>query len=344
MQALILAGGKGTRLRPLTLYTPKPIVPIANRSFLCYQLDLLKRAGVKSLILSLSYKPEKIIDIFGDGVDLGLEINYTVEQQPLGTAGAFKNAERQIKSSTIVLNGDILTDIDLSAVLALHRERKASATIVLVPVENPSAYGLVETSSDGRVLRFIEKPDPAQIVCNTINAGLYILEPSVLKYIPANTNHSFEYGLFPRLIAEGEPFYAYVSRDYWLDIGTNARYLQANLDVLAGKLSYRPERARSEKWGSNIDELSLIESNCLIKGAVEITNSVIGPGCVLADGVKIRDSVLLQNIRVDANSSINGSVLGRGCYVGASAHLTPGTVLGDRSSVTDFSQVGSGKL
>jgi mannose-1-phosphate guanylyltransferase len=340
MQALILAGGKGTRLRPLTLYTPKPIVPIANRPFLCYQLEQLKNAGVREVILSLSYKPEKIVDIFGDGEKSGLNISYTVEKQPLGTAGAFKHAERNISGTTIVLNGDILTNIDLSEVVAIHRERQAVATIVLVPVENPSAYGLVEIAPDNRVLRFLEKPKPDQITCNTINAGIYILEPSVLKYIPVATNHSFEYGLFPRLLAEGELFFAHISRDYWLDIGTNARYLQANLDVLAGKLSYLPERVRSNKWNAKIDDASLIDESCIFKGPVEIYNSILGSNCVIAEGAKIENSVLMQNNRVDTNATISGAVLGRGCYVGTSAHVGAGCMLGDRTSITEYSRMG----
>lgn len=342
MQSLILAGGQGTRLRPLTLYLPKPITPIANRPFLNYQLDLLKAAGVSEVILSLSYKPEKITDIFGGGEDVGVAISYTVEPQPLGTAGAFKHAEKKIQGTTIVLNGDILTNIDLGKIVKLHRERAAVATIVLVPVDNPSAYGLVETAPDGRVLRFLEKPSPDEITCNTINAGLYVLEPKVLKYIPANKNHSFEYGLFPRLLAEGEPFYSHISDEYWLDIGTNARYLQANLDVLAGKLAYQPERERAEKWpaSTKIDEHSLVDASCTIKGSVEIVNSVIGQNCTLAEGVKIVNSVVLANSRIDEQAVINSALIGRGCYLGRNAVIGAGCVLGDKSSVTDFSQVG----
>jgi NDP-sugar pyrophosphorylase family protein len=195
MKGLILAGGKGTRLRPLTINTPKPVVPVANAPFLLYQIDLLRSAGITEIILSLSYQPRKIEDLLKDGSDYGVWIRYAVEGTPLGTGGAFKNAEEHIDSSTIVFNGDILTDIDLAAVVAHHREKKAVATIVLTPVENPSAYGLVETSSDGWIQRFIEKPGPDEITCNTINAGIYVLEPSVLKYMPKGEPYSFERGL-----------------------------------------------------------------------------------------------------------------------------------------------------
>ncbi|HYP53034.1 MAG TPA: nucleotidyltransferase family protein, partial [Pyrinomonadaceae bacterium] len=240
MQALILAGGKGTRLRPLTVYTPKPVVPICNRPFLLYQIDTLGRAGIKNITLSLSYQPSKIEQQIGDGSDYGVEIKYTVEPQPMGTAGAYKFAAELIRERTIVFNGDILTDLDLEAVLREHEERKASATIVLAPVENPSAYGLVETGGDGRVRRFIEKPKPDEldeVTVNTINAGTYVLEPHLLDYIPAGESYSFEYGLFPDLLKRGESFYAHVPAEaYWIDIGTPARYLQAHADLLAGRV------------------------------------------------------------------------------------------------------------
>ena len=204
MQALILAGGKGTRLRPLTVYTPKPIVPICNRPFLLYQIDTLRRAGIKDIALSLSYQPHKIEQQLGDGSDFGVNLKYTVEPQPMGTAGAYKYAEDLIREPTVVFNGDILTDLDLKPVIREHTARKATATIVLTPVENPSAYGLVETNVDGRVARFLEKPKADEITCHTINAGTYILEPQVLDLIPTGENHSFEYGLFPALLMRGE--------------------------------------------------------------------------------------------------------------------------------------------
>src|SRR5438552_4594763 len=178
MKAILLAGGKGTRLRPLTIHTPKPIVPIFNRPFLHYQLDLLKKVPeIDEVILSLNYQPRRIEEIFGDGGESGLGIKYVVEPSPLGTAGAVRYAGESIRDSVVVFNGDVLTQVDLAAVIALHRERKAKATIVLTPVENPPAYGLVETDAAGRVQRFLEKPAPDQITCDAINAGIYWLEP-----------------------------------------------------------------------------------------------------------------------------------------------------------------------
>src|ERR1043166_8082209 len=209
MQALILAGGKGTRLRPLTVYTPKPVAPICTRPFLLYQIDTLRRAGITDITLSLSYQPFKIEQQLGDGSDFGVKLSYTVEPQPMGTAGAYKFAEDLIREPTVVFNGDIVTDLDLKRVIREHNERKATATIVLAPVENPSSYGVVETEETGRFRRFIETPKPEETDCCNINAGTYILDPKVLDFIPAGESYSFEYGLFPDLLARGESFYAH---------------------------------------------------------------------------------------------------------------------------------------
>ena len=193
MKAILLAGGKGTRLRPLTIHTPKPIVPIFERPFLHYQLDLLKRVPeIDEVILSLNYQPRRIEEIFGDGSDAGLSLKYVVEPAPLGTAGAIRYAGESLRESVVVFNGDVLTEIDLAAVIRLHRERRAKATIVLTPVDNPSAYGLVETDRDGNISRFLEKPNPDEITCNTINAGIYILEPDTFDRIPKDTPWSIE--------------------------------------------------------------------------------------------------------------------------------------------------------
>src|SRR6266571_2167000 len=263
MQALILAGGKGTRLRPLTVYTPKPVVPICNRPFLLYQIDTLRRAGVTNITLSLSYQPEKIEQQLGDGSDFGVKLKYTVEPQPMGTAGAYKFAEDLIREPTVVFNGDILTDLDLKTVIRQHKERKAEATIVLTPVEDASAYGVVETESDGRVRRFLEKPGPEDTDCKNINAGTYILEPHVLDLIPRGENHSFEYGLFPKLLEKGEAFFAHVpQRTYWMDIGTPARYLQAHHDLLANRVSRIHIKERRGQFDSAThSELGYLESH-----------------------------------------------------------------------------------
>lgn len=349
MQALILAGGKGTRLRPLTLYTPKPIVPICNRPFLLYQIDTLKRAGITDITLSLSYQPQKIEQQLGDGSDFGVRLRYTVEPQPMGTAGAYKFAAELIREQTVVFNGDILTDLDLKAVVREHNEHHATATIVLTPVENPSAYGLVETAADGRVQRFLEKPGADEITVNTINAGTYILEPRVLDFIPAGENHSFEYGLFPTLLGQGEPFFAHVpQRTYWMDIGTPGRYLATHQDLIANRVGRIHIKERKGKFDAatvaEVDDASIIGDNCTIKPNAQIINSVLGPGCYIEERARIEDSVLWAHTRVGVSATVSQAIVGRGCHIGRSASVGAGAVLGDKTSLTDYTQVGGALL
>jgi len=346
MQALILAGGKGTRLRPLTVYTPKPIVPICNRPFLLYQIDTLRRAGVTDITLSLSYQPEKIEQQLADGSNFGVKLKYMVEPQPMGTAGAYKFAEDLIREPTVVFNGDILTDLDLKTVIRQHKERKAVATIVLTPVEDASAYGVVETEDDGRVRRFLEKPKADETTCKNINAGTYVLEPQVLDLIPRGENHSFEYGLFPKLLEKGEAFFAHVpQRTYWMDIGTPARYLQAHHDLLANRVSRIHIKDRRGKFDAatlaEIDELSIIGDECAIKPGAKIINSVLGRGCYVEERARIENSVIWSHTRVGTAAEVSGAIIGRGCHIGRSTVAGPGAVLGDKTSLTDYTKTGS---
>ncbi|MBI4469752.1 MAG: NDP-sugar synthase [Acidobacteria bacterium] len=342
MQAIILAGGKGTRLRPLTLHTPKPIVPIANRPFLDYQIDLLKRVGIIQVILCLSYQPRRIEEMLSDGSHHGIHVNYLMEASPLGTAGAFKNAESMIEGPSVVFNGDILTDVDLAEAMEFHTRAKAMATIILTPVEDPTTYGLVEVDPSGRVNRFLEKPGKDQISCNTINAGIYILEPEVLKYVPTGHAFSFEYELFPKLLEHRVPFFAFVSNGYWVDIGTPARYLQANLDVIAGKLlSFKPDPGNASTTFLNfaeIDELSIIGDDVTLKPGVTIRRSVIGPNCYIEENAVIEDSVVWANSRVGAGGRVVRALVGKSCHIGREARVLEGSVLGDKSVLTDFSR------
>ncbi len=343
MQSLILAGGKGTRLRPLTMHTPKPIMPIANRPFLLYQIELLKHAGIHDCILSLSYQPQRIEDKLGDGSHYNMHINYTVEAAPLGTAGAYRHAAALIKDTTLVFNGDILTDIDLNDVIRFHKEQEAVATLVLAPVANPTAYGLVETAADGRIQRFLEKPKPEEVTCNTINAGIYILEPRVLDYIPEGEPFMFEYGVFPKLLENHEPFYAYIWNGYWRDIGTNASYLQANLDVLAGqvKILDLPEKERGEKFDATaeLDDRSVVDPSCTIKAGAQIINSFISRNCYIGEKARIENSVVRGGTRIENGATIKDSIVGKGCHIGRSAVVTQGATLGDKSAITDYSQI-----
>jgi mannose-1-phosphate guanylyltransferase len=346
MQALILAGGKGTRLRPLTVYTPKPIVPILNRPLLTYQLDLLARAGISDITLSLSYQPDKIEDMLGDGSDFGVHLRYLTEPSPMGTAGAYKFAAGAIRETTVVFNGDILTDVDIAEVVAGHKSRKADATIVLAPVEDPSKFGLVETGKNSEVLRFLEKPSPetlAETKLNTINAGIYVLEPGVLKLIPEGENSSFEYDVFPSIIKSRRPFFAHVlDAEYWRDLGTPSNYLAANLDFLSGKISQRTTDAENvsndRATTADIDRNSVVGEGCVIKPHARIVNSVLGPGVHVDEKASISNSVIWAHTRVSAAAEIDGAVIGRSCYIGRNTSVSAGAVLGDKTMLPDYSR------
>src|SRR3954451_25191682 len=288
MKAILLAGGKGTRLRPLTIHTPKPIVPIFERPFLHYQLDLLKRVPeIDEVILSLNYQPRRIEEIFGDGSATGLSIRYVVEPAPLGTAGAVRYAGESLHESVVVFNGDVLTEVDLAAVIRLHRERKAKATIVLTPVENPSAYGLVETDPSGNIRRFLEKPKPDEITTNNINAGIYVLEPDTFDRIPSDVAWSVERSYFPSLIERGEKIVGYVYDGYWIDIGTPEKYTQVHRDIMDGRYATGPfrEGGAGRAWVSRdarVEDGAIIEAPCFIdEGAVIKAGARIAPYSVI---------------------------------------------------------------
>jgi len=351
MKAILLAGGKGTRLRPLTIHTPKPIVPIFERPFLHYQLDLLKQvAEIDQVVLSLNYQPRRIEEIFGDGSETGVSIRYVVEPAPLGTAGAVRYAGDSLRESVVVFNGDVLTEVDLAAVIALHRERKAKATIVLTPVENPAAYGLVETDAAGRVQRFLEKPKPDQITCDTINAGIYVLEPDTFDRIPVDTPWSIERSFFPSLIERAETFVAYVYRGYWIDIGTPEKYSQVHCDIMDGRFRAAPfADAPTTAWvapDARVEEGVTLEAPCFVgEGAVIKTGarigaySVVGRHCHVEEHAVVERSILWANTRICQDAAVRRSILGRQCHIGRHATVEDGVVLGDKSVVTDFSRL-----
>jgi NDP-sugar pyrophosphorylase family protein len=353
MKAILLAGGKGTRLRPLTIHTPKPIVPIFDRPFLHYQLDLLKQVpDIDEAILSLNYQPRRIEEIYGDGGDSGLALRYVVEPAPLGTGGAIRYAGETLRESVVVFNGDVLTQVDLAAVIALHRERKAKATIVLTPVDNPMAYGLVETDARGNIKRFLEKPNADEITCNTINAGIYVLEPETFDRIPKDTPWSIERSFFPSLIERGETFVAYVYEGYWIDIGTPDKYMQVHRDIMDGRFAYKTSpfaAGQATSWISpeaRLEEGVHVEGPCYVdEGVVIKTGARIGPYAVIGRQCHIEEHAVIDNAIVWANSRISQeaivrrSILGRHCHVGRNATIEDGVVLGDKSVVTDYSRL-----
>ncbi|MBM3819550.1 MAG: NDP-sugar synthase [Acidimicrobiia bacterium] len=351
MKAILLAGGKGTRLRPLTIHTPKPIVPIFNRPFLHYQLDLLKRVPeIDEVILSLNYQPRRIEEIFGDGSDAGISIRYVVEPAPLGTAGAVKYAGDRLTESVVVFNGDVLTQIDLAAVIALHRERRARATIVLTPVENPAAYGLVETDAGGNVTRFLEKPTPEEITTNHVNAGIYVLEPDTFDRIPSEVAWSIERSYFPSLVERGETFVAYVYDGYWIDIGTPEKYARVHRDIMDGRYAAAPfaglaaprmavaPEARIED-GARVEGPCFIDEGVLVKaGARVLPYSVIGRQTQIEEDATIDAAIVWPNCRVSRDAVVKDAILGRNCHVGRSVTVNGGAVLGDKTTLTDYTR------
>ncbi len=346
MQALILAGGRGTRLRPLTIYTPKPIVPVLNRPLLLYQIEILRRAGIKDITLSLSYQPDKIEDLLGDGLDYGVNLRYVTEPLPLGTGGAYKFAAARPGATTVVFNGDILTDLDIFKVIGFHRQKRAEATIVLTPVENPSAYGLVETDEESKVLRFLEKPKPEEILGLTtknINAGIYILEPGVLDAIPEGENFSFEYNVFPELLKRQKSFYAFIiEKNYWRDIGTPGSYLEAHLDFLSGRIKGFEAGETNESdvaTAAVVDKNSIIGENCTIKPNAKIVNSVIGAGVHIEEKAIVENSVIWAHTRISSAAHVQNAVIGRSCYIGRNVVVGKGAILGDKTSLTDYTKV-----
>jgi mannose-1-phosphate guanylyltransferase len=320
MKAIILVGGLGTRLRPLTCNIPKAIVPILNRPFLEHLLLYLNHQGISDIILAMGYNPAPIKTALGDGSNLGIHLTYLIESSPLGTAGAVKNAEALLDNSFIVLNGDILTEIDLSAMMEQHKKSQSVVSIALTPVENPTIYGVVETDSKGRVKNFIEKPPADRVTTNMINAGIYIIEPEVLGRIPVHTQYMFEKGLFPALLAEGKTISGYKSQAYWTDIGTPGKYLKANHDLLLNHFNGEIK----------IGEQSQIHPSAKIEGPV-----LIGDGCVITENAVIRGpSVLGSGCHLDRDAMLESSVLWEGVYIGHGARIE-NSVIGSCSRIME---------
>lgn len=344
MHALILAGGKGTRLRPLTVYTPKPIVPVMNRPFLLYQIEILKRAGITDITLSLSYQPDKIEQLLGEGSEHGVKIRYLTEPTPLGTGGAYRYAAEDLDDTTLVFNGDILTTANLAAMVEFHRSTSAEATIALTPVSDPLNYGVVECDKNNRVKRFTEKPKPDEIKkkkLNSINAGIYILEPTVKDLIAKNENRSFEYHVFPAMLENDREFFAYeLKGEYWRDLGTPENYLNAHQDFLAGGVAgFDLRNLDSSEIATHARiENSLVGDGCTIKPNAEIVNSVLGPGVHVEEKARIENSVIWSHTRISSFASVTGAVIARSCHIGRNSSVREGTVLGDKASIPDYSR------
>jgi mannose-1-phosphate guanylyltransferase len=318
VQALVLAGGEGTRLRPLTYTVPKPVLPLAGRPHIAYVIDWLAGHGVDDVIVSCGFLAEGMRKALAEPQP-SVEIRYAEEPDPRGTAGAIRFAEDMLADRFLVLNGDILCDLDLTALIEQHERTGAQATIALYPVDDPTGYGLIHRHEDGEITEFLEKPEPEQIDTDEINAGAYLLERSVLDEIPPDKAVSIEREVFPRLIGKG--LYGIRLEGYWIDIGTPERYLEANWDILEGRVE--------TAVGADLDEPILIGPGCEVSPDAELRPPcVLGRNCLIGPGAVIERSVLLDGCAVEENATVSNSILSSGVRVGDGAQLE-GDVIGE---------------
>lgn len=322
MHAVVLVGGFGTRLRPLTLSTPKPLLPIANVRQLEHLIANLGTAGVTEVVLAIGFKPEPFFEAFPEGECAGIKLHYAVEPEPLDTAGAIAFAARfaGINNTFVVMNGDIMCDVDIAALVNFHKQHGAEGTLHLTPVEDPSQYGVVEVNADGWVQRFVEKPAPGETDSRVINGGTYVLEPTVLNRMPENQKLSIERVVFPAMVADGV-LAAMSTTDYWIDTGRPDTYLQANLDLIDGSRSLI---------------LSSVGANSVIAPSASITHSVIGENTTIGDGCVIIDSVVLpgatigNRVRLERSlimGSVNDDSTLTDCVIGEHAAIDAGSEL-----------------
>jgi mannose-1-phosphate guanylyltransferase len=337
LQAVILVGGEGTRLRPLTALRPKPIITLADRPFLVHMLEWLRGHGVDDVILSCGFLPTQIEDLLGDGSDLGISLRYAVEPEPRGTAGALKFCEDLLDERFLMLNGDVLTDVDISAQIAQHESSDAAGTLGLVPVDDPSAYGLVLLNDDNSVKGFLEKPGPDQlggIDEYLISAGIYVLERAITDLIEPDVKVSIERVIWPQLVEQGSLFGFAAHDSYWMDIGTPGRYLQGTFDILDGTVH---TDVRVTPSSAVVTEPSLVGDGVVIEAGAQVgPYAVIGPGATIAAGSTVTRAVVLDEARIGSGCTIENAV------VAERAVLEQDVSLGDEAIVGEGATVGAG--
>jgi mannose-1-phosphate guanylyltransferase / phosphomannomutase len=351
MKAVVMAGGEGTRLRPLTSNQPKPMVSIVGKPCMEHILELLREHGFEEIVVTVAFMPQAIRTYFGDGSSLGLQIEYSVEETPLGTAGSVRLASGRLEDTTLVISGDALCDIDLTRLVEFHREKGAAVTIGLKSVENPLEFGIVVTDEDGRVERFLEKPSWGQVFSDTINTGIYVLEPEVLKHVPRDRPYDFAKELFPLLLEMGRPMYGYVCDGYWQDIGNLDQFRQANFDALDEKvrLNIPGMRLRGNFWigdGVEVENVEEIEGPVFIGSECRIApDAVVAPYTVLASRVTLREHARVARSIIDAGTYVGraaiveGAIVGRSCDIRTHARLHEGVAIGDHVIVGDQSVI-----
>lgn len=344
MKAVLMAGGFGTRLRPITQNIPKPMVPLVNKPMMEHIVNLLKKYGINEIVVLLFYQAEIIQEYFRDGSDFGVKIEYILPQEDYGTAGAVKLAENYIENTFIVISGDVLTDFDLERAINFHREKNSKATILLTRVENPLPFGIVIFDQDGKITKFYEKPSWGEVFSDTINTGIYILEKEILKYIPSNKEFDFSKDLFPLLMKRKINIYGALMDGYWKDVGNLIEYRLAHQDVLEGKVQVEIP-GRKIREGIYIGENAEVDYTILAEGSVVIgkntrveksvviRNSVIGNNCIIEEGAKIYDSVIWDKTFIGRNSHLHESIVGSETIIKEGAHLAEGVVVSDRCNI-----------
>ncbi len=352
MQAVILVGGEGTRLRPLTLTVPKPVVPLVDRPFIRYMIDWLARHGVDDVVMASGFLAAGVRDVLGEGGEDGPRLRYVEEPEAMGTAGAIKFAGRFLDERFLALNGDVLTDLDLSALIRRHEERGARATLALYPVADPSAYGLVRRREDGEITEFLEKPDPSEIDTDEINAGAYVLEREILDLVPEGRAVSIEREVFPKLVGDG--LYSRRLSGYWMDIGTPERYLQASWDILERRVDTEPGRRLDASGvlilpGASVADTAEVRPAALIEDRVTVGSharigprAVIGHASQIGSGAVIESSAIHRGCTVGDRAEIREAILAAGVQVGEAATVEAGAVIGEGARIGSGRRVEAG--
>ncbi len=353
MKAVIMAGGEGTRLRPQTSNLPKPMLPLVGRPMMEHIVSLLRRHGITDIVVTVAFLPNAIRSYFGNGSELGVSMVYATEETPLGTAGSVRNAREQLTERFLVISGDVLTDIDLTSVIAFHDKHEALATIALCAVENPLEFGIVITREDGTIERFLEKPGWGQVFSDTINTGIYVLEPEIFDRIPEGRSVDFSGEVFPAVLDAGQPLYGYVADGYWEDVGTTAAYLKAHEDILDGKVDVevagfelRPGiyigRDSTIDPSVRIDSPTFVGENCTIdKDVVLGAYSTVGANTQIEARAELQRSVIGENSYLGPAVRVEGAVLGRSCDLRVGARIEPGAVVGEGCLVGAHAEVRS---
>src|SRR5215831_10575464 len=347
MKAVVMAGGEGSRLRPLTVTRPKPMVPIVGRPVMEHILNLLKTHGITEVVVTVQYMASAIEDYFGDGSQLGMHIAYSREEVPLGTAGSVKNAEELLDEPFLVISGDALTDFNLGEIIKFHRDRKSLATLTLAHVPNPLEYGVIITDDSGHIRQFLEKPSWGEVFSDTINTGIYVLDPVILSYFEKDKPYDFSQELFPYMLKKGDPIYGFVAGGYWCDVGNLAEYMRANADVLQGRVNVQISGTDlgGGVWAEDGVETApdarifgpvFLGHDCKIKGGVLIHGpSAIGHYTIVDDRAQIDRSVVWNNSYIGERSELRGALVGTSTSIKSKAVMFEGAVIGDHSVVDE---------